>query len=276
MWGVFIVHNYSFYVDVNICTGTISLLIVSCLDQTIISVKRCLVPCEDSLLVFVISANKLRFWVLVSWLEKSSTLKTSLGTCDEHFIDWTINGLDGNRSPGYKQLSVFLGFLNKTFGCWKNRRHVQNMLYTVAACLIQSGCCQSKSSSSSESLRSVWHHAAVTGSLLDPGHLHSGWPAAGSDGACGLCFRWRWRFTGETPRSCPASVTPTSTGRRASTWTSSCRRSVTLSQKQSSGCWFTDDNLKSVLSSSWTTWWRVPSARAQMQETSTSTRRNVR
>lgn len=101
MWGVFIVHNYSFYVDVNIFTGTISLLIVSCLDQIIISVKRCLVPCEDSLLVFVISANKLRFWVLVSWLEKSSTLKTSLGTCDEHFIDWTINGLDGNRCPGY-------------------------------------------------------------------------------------------------------------------------------------------------------------------------------
>ena len=52
--------------------------------------------------------------------------------------------------------------------------------------------------------------------------------------------------------------------------------SETLRKTQGSGCWFTDDNLKPVLSSSWTTWWRVPSARAQMQETSTSTRRNVR
>lgn len=39
-----------------------------------------------------------------------------------------------------------------------------------------------------------------------------------------LHFRWRWRSTGGTRRSCPASETPTSTGRRVSTWTSSCRR----------------------------------------------------
>lgn len=39
---------------------------------------------------------------------------------------------------------------------------------------------------------------------------------------CGC--RWRWRSTGGTPRSCRASETPTSTGRRASTSTSSYRR----------------------------------------------------
>lgn len=30
--------------------------------------------------------------------------------------------------------------------------------------------------------------------------------------------------------------------------------SETLRKTQGSGCWFTDDNLKPVLSSSWTTW----------------------
>lgn len=39
----------------------------------------------------------------------------------------------------------------------------------------------------------------------------------GADGGFVLCFRWRWRSTGGTPRSFRVLVTPTSTGRRAST-----------------------------------------------------------